>query len=70
MDERNNPRDQGQAMFRQPGLTETVMDQAELLTSSGFRPLGKQEREEAARIALESGFSLTVIRWSARVLLA
>ena len=57
MDERNNARDQGQAMYLQPGLTGTDMDQAQLLTPSGFRPLGKQEREEAARIALESGFS-------------
>ncbi len=34
-----------------------VTDQTQKLTSTGFKPLSKEERDEAARIALEAGFS-------------
>ena len=35
----------------------SVLDQTQKMTSTGFKPLSKKEREEAARIALEAGFS-------------
>ena len=35
----------------------SVLDQTQKMTSTGFKPLSKEEREEAARIALEAGFS-------------
>ena len=34
-----------------------LMKDTQVLTQSGFKPLTKEEREEAARIALEAGFS-------------
>lgn len=34
-----------------------AMDQTQKLTPTGFKPLSKEERDEAARIALEAGFS-------------
>lgn len=41
-----------------PGaMPPSVLDQTQKMTSSGFKPLSKEEREEAARIALEAGFS-------------
>lgn len=41
-----------------PGsMTTNVLDQTQKMTSTGFKPLNKEEREEAARIALEAGFS-------------
>ena len=41
-----------------PGAMPTnVLDQTQKMTSTGFKPLSKEEREEAARIALEAGFS-------------
>ncbi len=57
MDERNSTYAQGQWRPRQPNPTGTVMDQTQTLKPVGFKPLSKQERDEAARIALESGFS-------------
>ncbi len=33
------------------------MAEAQVLTQGGFKPLSKEEREEAARIAVEAGFS-------------
>ena len=57
MDERNNPYVQAQWQPRQSNPAGSVMDQAQMLTPGGFRPLSKPERDEAARIALESGFS-------------
>ena len=41
----------------QPAMPASVMDQAQKLTPTGFKPLSKEEREEAARIAMEAGFS-------------
>ncbi len=35
----------------------SVMEQTQKMTPSGFKPLTKEEREEAARIAMEAGFS-------------
>ena len=41
-----------------PGaMPPSVLDQTQKMTSTGFKPLSKEEREEAARIALEAGFS-------------
>lgn len=41
-----------------PGaMPASVLDQTQKMTSTGFKPLSKEEREEAARIALEAGFS-------------
>ena len=40
-----------------PGLPEDILNQTQKLTESGFQPLNRQEREEAARIAIEAGFS-------------
>ena len=41
-----------------PGtMPANVLDQTQKMTSTGFKPLSKEEREEAARIALEAGFS-------------
>ena len=34
-----------------------MVQDAQVLTQSGFKPLSKEEREEAARIAEEAGFS-------------
>ncbi len=34
-----------------------MVQDAQVLTQSGFKPLSKEEREEAARIAAEAGFS-------------
>lgn len=36
---------------------EAMMEGTQILTGEGFKPLSKQEREEAARIAAEAGFS-------------
>ena len=36
---------------------ENALQDAQVLTQGGFKPLSKEEREEAARIALEAGFS-------------
>lgn len=46
----------------QPGLTPTqntdrLLDGTQILTGEGFKPLSRQEREEAARIAAEAHFS-------------
>lgn len=41
----------------QTAMPASVMDQAQKLTPTGFKPLSKEEREEAARIAMEAGFS-------------
>ena len=46
----------------QQGLTPTqnadkVLDGTQILTGEGFKPLSRQEREEAARIAAEAHFS-------------
>ena len=38
-------------------MPSSVLDQTQKMTSTGFKPLSKEEREEAARIALEAGFS-------------
>ena len=38
-------------------LPSSILDQTQKMTPSGFKPLSKEEREEAARIALEAGFS-------------
>ncbi len=35
----------------------TMVQDAQVLTQNGFKPLSKEEREEAARIAEEAGFS-------------
>ena len=35
----------------------TVFPNAQVLTTDGFKPLSKEERDEAARIAAEAGFS-------------
>ena len=35
----------------------SVLDQTQKMTSTGFKPRSKEEREDAARIALEAGFS-------------
>ncbi len=40
-----------------PPMPSSVLDQTQKMTSTGFKPLSKEEREEAARIALEAGFS-------------
>ena len=43
-----------------PGGTQsmdTVLSQTQKLTGTGFQPLSRQEREEAARIAIGAGFS-------------
>ena len=36
---------------------DAVLKDAQVLTQGGFKPLSKEEREEAAQIALEAGFS-------------
>lgn len=51
-----------QPQLPQQGLTPTqnadrLLDGTQILTSEGFKPLSRQEREEAARIAAEAHFS-------------
>ena len=36
---------------------DTLLDGTQILTGEGFKPLSRKEREEAARIAAEAGFS-------------
>ena len=44
--------------YEQPRNMAPLIDQdAQVLTQDGFKPLTKEEREEAARIAAEAGFS-------------
>lgn len=44
--------------YAQPKNMASLIDQdAQVLTQDGFKPLTKEEREEAARIAAEAGFS-------------
>lgn len=43
--------------YPQPQSTQTEYDNMQVLTNEGFKPLSKQERTEAARIAIETGFS-------------
>ncbi len=38
-------------------ISATILDQTQKMTPAGFKPLSKEEREEAERIALEAGFS-------------
>ena len=47
------------APMRQPHSfgPDAVLKDAQVLTQGGFKPLSKEEREEAAQIALEAGFS-------------
>lgn len=40
-----------------PPIPDNILNQTQKLTDHGFQPLSRQEREEAARIAMESGFS-------------
>ena len=40
---------------------DAVLKDAQVLTQGGFKPLSKEEREEAAQIALEAGFSVVVV---------
>lgn len=40
-----------------PSFGADAMKDAQVLTQGGFKPLSKEEREEAAQIALEAGFS-------------
>lgn len=48
----------GYARAYPPAMAATSpLDQAQVLTPGGFKPLSKAERDEAARIALEAGFS-------------
>lgn len=64
MDDNRTPYDQGTGKYGQtsgggrppynPGL---FLDQTQILTPDGFKPLTKKERDEAARIALEANFS-------------
>ena len=47
-----------QRPFGQPQpFAASPMKEAQVLTQGGFKPLSKEEREEAQRIALEAGFS-------------
>ena len=39
------------------GRAAMMVQNAQVLTQNGFKPLSKEEREEAARIAEEAGFS-------------
>ena len=41
----------------QPSFGTEALKDAQVLTQGGFKPLSKEEREEAAQIALEAGFS-------------
>lgn len=44
--------------YQQPGSQTAMVPQGtQVLTQSGFKPLTREEREEAARIAAEAGFS-------------
>ena len=43
--------------YQQHPLSKESLDQFQKLTENGFVPLSKKEREEAKRIAMESGFS-------------
>ena len=47
----------GGQLARYPAASSQMMDSAQKLTQDGFKPLSKEEREEAARIAVEAGFS-------------
>ena len=42
---------------RPTNFQQDPMKDTQVLTQGGFKPLSKEEREEAARIALEAGFS-------------
>lgn len=44
-------------IYQQHSLSKESLDEFQKLTENGFVPLSKKEREEAKRIALESGFS-------------
>ncbi len=48
------PAPQGQTLGQSMGA---MLDGTQILTGEGFKPLSRQEREEAARIAAEAGFS-------------
>jgi hypothetical protein len=41
----------------QPAQLQSILEQAQILTPAGFQPLSKEERAEAARIAMEAQFS-------------
>ena len=41
----------------QPAKLHSTLEQAQILTPAGFQPLSKEERAEAARIAMEAQFS-------------
>ena len=43
--------------YSRPTSWAGIMDGSRVLTQGGFKPLSKEEREEAQRIALEAGFS-------------
>ena len=43
--------------YRPAPAQSSPLDQTQVLTPGGFKPLSKEEREEAAKIALEAGFS-------------
>jgi len=43
--------------YRPNPVQSSSLDQTQVLTPGGFKPLSKEEREEAAKIALEAGFS-------------
>ena len=43
--------------YQQRQMPSPLPGQSQILTPSGFKPLSRQERDEAARIALEAGFS-------------
>ena len=48
----------GQQPFAQPRAQASLVPQdTQVLTQNGFKPLSREEREEAARIAEEAGFS-------------
>lgn len=48
---------QNPAQSPQKPAAETLLDGTQILTGEGFKPLSRKEREEAARIAAEAGFS-------------
>ena len=63
MDENKNstPYGRGNAPYMNPayaqGYSTDTLRNAQVLTQGGFKPLSKEERAEAARIAAEAGFS-------------
>ena len=48
---------QNPAQSPQKPAADTLLDGTQILTGEGFKPLSRKEREEAARIAAEAGFS-------------